>query len=337
MSVIYVREQNSAVYKRGGRIVVQKDEETLAEIPLRETDLVAVFGNVQVSTQALSEFLDRGIPVGLYTRHGRLKGRIVPKASGRLKAKLAQYRAAFDPESALAVAKPLVCAKLANSAVVVGEYRKNYPSDTLAAAVEALKRAEESALSATGVEELMGHEGAGAAAYFRAFAEMNRSGLPFPGRQKHPAPDPVNALLSLGYTMVMNELGGLAEGLGLEPCFGFLHVPEENRPSLALDLMEPFRASLVDRLTLKLVNERVLTGEDFARRVGGPGAGGVVLQPGEAWEKYLNAYEEAMQTPRARAPRGMRDEMEGEVRRLHAALRDGAQFIPYRENLECDT
>jgi CRISPR-associated protein Cas1 len=319
------------VHKRGSRLVVEKDDKTLAEIPLRETDLVALFGNVQVTTQALAELLDRGIPVGLYTRNGRLKGRVAPEASGAVRIRLAQFAAATNPAETLRMARPFVCAKLANSAALVEEHRVNYPSESLLAARETLKHEAESAFLAAALDELMGHEGAGAAAHFRAFAEMNRSAFPFPGRHKHPPPDPVNALLSLGYTMVMNELRGLAEGLGLDPYLGFLHAPEDNRPSLALDLLEPFRPSLVDRLVLRLVNQRILTEDDFMRRVAGPSAGSVILKT-ETWGKYLETYEDAMQTPRRSAPRGMRAEMQAQVSRLVAALRDGKEFLPFLEN-----
>src|SRR5438270_681634 len=115
MAVIYVREQGSVIRKRGGRILVEKEHETLLEIPLRMTESVAVFGNVQVTTQALSELLDRGIPLALYTRHGRLKGHLTPDTSKNVPLRVAQYRTALDEAAALGIAKELVMAKLRNS------------------------------------------------------------------------------------------------------------------------------------------------------------------------------------------------------------------------------
>ncbi len=330
MAVVYVKEQGAGIHKRGGRLLVEKDDSVLAEVRLRETELVAVFGNVQVTTQALSELLERGIPLAYYTRNGRLKGRLVPEGAGGLELRLAQYRASADPESALAVAKPLVAAKLANSASLIEEYRSNYPGEELAEAAGRIREAAVRAFAAANVESLMGQEGAGAAAYFRAFSLMNRSGLMFDGREKHPARDPVNALLSLGYTMVMNEVRALAEGLGFEPGLGFLHAAERGRPSLALDLMEPFRAPVVDRLTLRLVNERILRGDDFAVRVSGTMVGGVILTPG-AWRRYLEEYEGMLATPRAGAENGFRAEIRSEVAGLAGWLRGGAEFLPFLE------
>ena len=331
MSVIYVKEQGAIVRKRGGRILVEKDHELLLEIPLRQTDSVALFGNVQTTTQALSELLERGIPLALYTRHGRLKGHVMPEASKNVALRVAQYRAAVDERSSLGISKAVVAAKLRNSARLLADYREHYPSDGLAAAGTAVETALAKAARAASHEELLGYEGSAAAAYFAAFAEMNRSGLPFDGRRKHPPPDPINALLSLGYTMAMNEIRAVLEGVGLEPNLGFLHKVDYGRPSLALDLLEPFRAPVVDRLTLRLVNERMLTGDDFARRVTGGEAGSVMLLP-DSFRRYLECYEAAVSESRKTAPAGWRSAWRGDVERLARAIRTGAEFAPYQEN-----
>jgi CRISPR-associated protein Cas1 len=283
-----------------------------------------------VTTQALSELLDRGIPVALYTRHGRLKGHVVPDLSKNVPLRVAQYRMALDEAASLGLAKAVVRAKVRNAGRLLADYRSHYPSDRLASACEAMRRTAESVAGAAQHSELLGLEGSAAAAYFGAFGEMNRSALPFDGRRKHPATDPINGLLSLGYTLVMNEIRAVVEGAGMEPHLGFLHKVDYGRPSLALDLMEPFRSPVVDRLTLRLVNERVLTGEDFGKRVAGSGAGGVVLMP-DSFKKYLAAYEGAVSEPRERAPAGLREAWRADVEKLAAAIRDGAAFAPYCE------
>lgn len=331
MPVIYVKEQGSVVRKRAGRILVEKDGQCLLEVPLRQTESLAVFGNVQVTTQALSELLERNIPVALYSRHGRLKGHVLPEASRNLELRLAQYRVALDPAASLAIARRLVQAKLLNQAIIVEEHLTNHPSPALHAAAGRIRRDAEAAAGSPSAEALLGNEGAGAAAFFEAFAEMNRSGLPFAGRERHPPPDPVNALLSLGYTMTLNETRSLAEGLGLEPYLGFLHRVDYGRPSLALDLMEPFRAPVADRLTLRLINQGILKAEDFARRLGEAG-GGVVLMP-EAFHRYLECYEAAMDEPRRAAPKGLREALREQVERMAAFLRHGQDFQPYVEGV----
>jgi CRISP-associated protein Cas1 len=330
MAVIYIREQGSVIRKRGSRILVEKDCAALLEIPLRQTDSVAVFGNVQVTTQALSELLDRGIPLALYTRHGRLKGHLVPDVSKNILLRVSQYKTALDDAASLRIAKAIVRAKLRNSVELLSDYRRHYPSDALSAACDAIQRNGESIAAVSDHAELLGHEGSAAAVYFGVFPEMNRSALPFDGRRKHPGTDPINGLLSLGYTLAMNEIRALAEGAGMEPHLGFLHRVDYGRPSLALDLLEPFRAPLVDRLTLRLVNERILTDTDFGKRLSGDGVGSVILLP-DSLPKYLEAYEEAVAQASARAPSGIREAWRSDVEKLAAAIRDGAEFSPYCE------
>lgn len=331
MTLLYVREQGAVVQKRGGRILVEKNRTLLYELPAAKATAVAIFGNVQVTTQALSELLKRGIPLALFTRNGRLKGHLTPAASGNIPLRLEQYRAASDPLRALEIARSIVAAKLFNSAALLAGYRAHYPSPALASTHDALLDLEAKAAAAPDAASLMGFEGAGAAAYFEVFPLLNRSELPFPGRRRHPATDPLNALLSLGYTLLGNEIRALVEAASLEPFLGFLHRPDYNRPSLALDLLEPFRSAVADRLALRLVNERVLQPEDFATRVSGPLAGGVVLVP-QSFDKYLAEYEQAMTQPRRSAPEGSRRAIQRDVENLAAAIRDRAPFLPFRES-----
>ncbi len=333
MTLLYVREQGSVLRKRGSRILVEKQREVLYELPLAKAAAVAVFGNVQVTTQALSEMLERRVPLALFTRNGRLKGRLLPAASGNVFVRLAQYRAAEDERRALELARASVAAKLLNCAALIQDYRAHYPSGTLAGACEQLQVLASRAVVAASASELLGYEGAGGAAYFEVFPSLIRCGLDFPGRRRHPPTDPVNALLSLGYTMLGNELHAVAEGIGLDPYLGFLHRPDYGRPSLALDLLEAFRPS-IDRLTLRIVNERILTEEDFARRVLGPLAGGVVLISG-AWERYLEAYEHAMTESRRSAPEGLREAVGREPAKLAAALSESAVWAPFLEEPGC--
>jgi CRISPR-associated protein Cas1 len=254
----------------------------------------------------------------------------VPAISKNVQLRVAQYHTAMDGAASLCLAKAVVQAKLRNAGRLLADYRSHYPSDALASACEAMHREAESAAGAKDNSELLGYEGAAAATYFGAFAEMNRSDLPFDGRRKHPATDPINGLLSLGYTLAMNEIRAVVEGAGMEPHLGFLHQVDYGRPSLALDLLEPFRSPLVDRLTLRLVNERMLTGADFGTRVAGTVEGGVILLP-EAFKKYLESYEAAVTEARERAPKGLRNAWRADVEKLAVAIRDGAGFAPYCE------
>src|ERR1017187_2031368 len=130
--------------------------------------------------------------------------------------------------------------------------------------------------------------------------------------------------------IAMNEIRNGLEERRLDAYVGFLHVPDYGRPSLALDLLEAFRAPFVDRLTLRLINEKVLTADDFARRVNAPQPGSVVLVP-VAFKRYFECYESAIREERKAAPAGIRRAFEGEVGKLRNWLREGMPFEPWRE------
>jgi CRISPR-associated protein Cas1 len=155
--------------------------------------------------------------------------------------------------------------------------------------------------------------------------QFNVSEMAWPGRVKHPATDPLNALLSLTYTLIMNELCALLEGAGLDPYLGFLHQVDYGRPSLALDLLEAFRHAVADRLVLTLVNKRMLEAADF--QSGGPGHG--VFLEAKAMRRYFAEYERWMLSKTGQAT-GFRECLRGEVEKLCGGLRGGGVFEPWR-------
>ncbi|MCS7043473.1 MAG: CRISPR-associated endonuclease Cas1, partial [Bryobacteraceae bacterium] len=331
VTTVFVCQPGAVLARRSRRLVVQADGGELVEIPVRETAAVALFGPVQVTAQALALLFRHRVPLAFFSRQGRLRGRLAPALSSHAGLRLEQYRAAGEAACCLRLARPLVEAKLANSARLLAAYRRNYPGEALAAAQQRLAGLARQAREAASLAELLGCEGAGAAVYFNAVAALNRSGLAFAGRRMHPPPDPFNALLSLGYTLALTELLGLAEARGLDPYVGFLHRTGYGRPSLALDLVEPFRPALVDRLTLRLVNERILTAADFQARTPAGGRPSVVLKP-EALRRYLEHYAHAVARPRRPGGVSLREEMARQVDRLARALMSGGEWTAFVEH-----
>ena len=184
---------------------------------------------------------------------------------------------------------------------------------------------------ATHRDALMGYEGTIAKAYFGLMAECNKSGLAWPGRVKFPSTDPLHALLSFCYTLLVQELSSLVESEGLHPCLGFLHAIDRGRPSLALDLVEVFRHPVADRFVWTLANRGELLASDF----GAPDDGkSLRLTPG-ALKRVLGAWERSML---ARKPGGQsfREVLRYEVLKLLAGLRRQQGFAPFRypEDLE---
>jgi len=252
--------------KAGDRFLVEKDDEVLLDLPYHKLENVLLFGNVQVTTQALAELLEKGVALSLFSRQGQFRGSLAPPRGHHIELRLAQFACYSDPARALDVARAIVQAKIANGLAVLAHYReKNQVSAEFAARLATIESAMANCSIAANIATLDGLEGTAAHAYFSSVMEFNRSSMTWPGRQKHPAPDPLNALLSLAYTLLMHEFTGLLEGAGLDPYLGFLHQPDRGRPSLALDLMEPFRHPLADRLVLTLVNHAMIQERDFHR------------------------------------------------------------------------
>lgn len=327
VAFLYLTQQGSVLRKIGNRLIVEKDETILLDVPYHKLEVVLLFGNIQVTTQAMAELLDVGIPIGLLSRSGELRGRLEPALGKNVPLRLAQFDLYHDAERSLRVARSLVAAKLANSAQVLGSFgdREQIRSPENDAAVKQLLDAASSTASAPTLDVLNGIEGSMARLYFDVLMRRNKSAFAWPGRQKHPATDPLNAMLSFAYTLVGNELAGLVEGLGLDSYIGSLHQIDYGRRSLALDLVEPFRAPLADRFVLTLINRRQFSEADFEPN----DKDGLYLRP-ESCKRFLAEYEYWMlHATIGKDNAGFRPVLRATVERYAAALRNSTDFQPW--------
>ena len=287
---LYVIEQGTVVRRASGRIVVTKEDTKLMEIPVIKLQGILLYGNIQITTQCIRSLLEEGIWVSFLSRSGSYKGRLQPphERGGRLRQ--VQWQRSQDPASALGFGRAVVRGKLLGQKKVAAAYAKNYLAETLGEAHTILRDSLERLDSVESLEELRGIEGTASRAYFDLFKRWNRSELPFDGRHKRTAADPINALLNLGYTMLTRELEALIESAGFDPAVGFYHLPDNDRPSLACDWVEEFRHVVVDRVVLKLVNNRVVQPAHFEVH---EDKGGVRIRP-EGLRKFLDAYEKVL-------------------------------------------
>lgn len=285
MAVIYLTTAGSRVRRRGERLELWQGSEKVDDVRLFDLERLVVLGPVQFSTQALGLLLDRGIDVSFLTSRGRLRGALVSTQSRNVYLRLAQFERFREPAFRLAFSRNVVTAKVTAQLRLVIRYQRNHPDRLEADAADRLRQLLDKVPAAGEVESLQGLEGAAAAVYYRQFGSM-LSAVGFPGRKKRPSTDPANALLSLGYVMVGNELASLLEARGFDPALGFLHGLRYGRQSLALDLVEAFRQPVVDRLTLRLLNRRQLVPDDFEG-----GERGLLLKP-DSLKTYLAHYEE---------------------------------------------
>jgi CRISPR-associated protein Cas1 len=276
-AVLYLQEPGSYVGKRSEHLVVRKDGAELNRIPLAMVRQVCVFGNVQVSTQALECLLANEIPVVYLSGYGRFIGTLQPAPARNVSLRREQYRRFGDPAEAFRLSREVVRAKLVNQrALLMRSLRSRGDAPEEA---EATRGSDETAARdmaellwrldrVTEVESALGLEGQGAALYFGEFARFLKAqppgrGFDFRTRNRRPPRDPVNALLSFAYALLCKDCFSVLCTVGFDPYCGFFHAGRHGKPSLALDLMEEFRPVIADSVVLTLINNRVATPDDF--------------------------------------------------------------------------
>lgn len=298
MPTLYVQEQGANVKKRDEQVLITKDGKTLQEIPLNKIDQVVLMGRgVQMSTALLVELIGRGIPVMLTNQRGSKHYATLTAGPSRFGAlRLAQMQRVAEPAWALDLARAIVRAKLANQGALLGATGWS----AAAAAQAQIGTAAAAVDSAADIDAVRGYEGAGAAAYFGAWRVAWQRAWGFQGRAFYPPPDPVNAMLSFGYTLLLHDVLTAVQFTGLDPYLGTFHVIEAGRPSLALDLMEEFRPLAVDRLVIELLRAGSVRREQFERPSQRPDA---VYLDAVGRALLVERYEALMQAP-ARLPTG---------------------------------
>ncbi len=268
MTTLYLTEQYSYVKKRDDCLIVQLPDKTTREIPLHKIDHVIVQGEITLTTGALTALLEQGAEVCYLSAYGDYRGRLSPPFSKNTFMRQRQYAACADAGRALAVARRFVAGKLENQRTLLLRSNRKLRDADITTATESIKQAMEHAPKATTLDSLRGMEGSGGAAYFGVFGKLLRDDLGFTKRLRRPPPDPVNAVLGLAYTCLMNKVTAAIQTVGMDPYAGYLHAAHYARPSLALDVMEEFRAPIADSVVLTIINTRVLQASDFEEELG---------------------------------------------------------------------
>ena len=269
MRTLYVSQQGCYLSLKQESLQVKYREEVLQSVQLPLLEQVLIFGKSQLTTQAVRACLWRNIPIVYLSRMGFCYGRILAIERGYRQ--LARYQQSLSRIERLIVARTIVEAKLKNSRTLLMRQHRKYPTATLEQTIPRLAYFAEQAIKAESEESLYGTEGAGAACYFEAFSDcLRHPDFQFMGRSRRPPGNPVNALLSFGYQVIWNHLLSLIEVQGLDPYQGCLHQGSERHPALASDLVEEFRAPIVDSLVLQLINNRMIDAQkNFESRDGG--------------------------------------------------------------------
>lgn len=265
---LYVQNHRAKVAKMGERLAITKGDDKPIYARITDTSQLVVMGNAYVTTPTLHELMRRNIPVTWQSHGGWFLGHTVGSGHANVELRTAQYRGSFDDQVCLKLARGWVHAKIRNSRTLL---RRNWRSDEDASsALIDMRRLADQSRRVRNIGTLLGVEGAAAARYFHHFDHMlkrdERIGqFDMHGRNRRPPTDPVNALLSFGYAMLTRALVVSLSAIGLDPYRGFYHQPRFGRPSLALDMMEPFRPLLVDSAVVTAINNGEVRPTDFIR------------------------------------------------------------------------
>lgn len=269
LNTLYITKQDAYMHKDGETLVIEKDKIAMLRLPIHNLAGVVTFGNVMVSPYAMNLCAERGVTVSMFSEHGKFLARIEGPVSGNVHLRLAQMRAHEDKAKKGDLARSFVIGKIMNGrAVLMRRMRDHGETEPLKTASEKLRDAlvRIQGESFPTVERIRGLEGEAAAAYFAAFNDLvvaQKEKFSIASRNRHPPMDPMNALLSYVYTLLAHECRSALEGVGLDPQIGYLHELRSGRPSLALDLMEEFRAAIADRIAISLVNLKQVSPRDF--------------------------------------------------------------------------
>lgn len=292
LNTLYVTRQESYLHKERETIVIKQGSEKLGQFPALTIGNIICFGQVTVSPFLMGYCGEQGIGLSFYTEYGRFLARVQGKQTGNVLLRRTQYRIADDPIQANEIAKVMVAAKIANARqILMREIRNHGENEAIKAIIHRLSDSLKRCQKSDDVPQTMGIEGEAGASYFSVFNTLLRDDtFHFEGRIRRPPTDPVNALLSFTYSLITQECISALMGVGLDPYVGFLHQDRPGRASLALDLLEEFRAPWADRFVLTLFNRKQLQKSDFNIE-----ASGAVKLTEDARKKILIAYQERKQ------------------------------------------
>ncbi|MGB9617796.1 MAG: CRISPR-associated endonuclease Cas1 [Desulfomonilaceae bacterium] len=266
MAILYITDQGASLTKRGNQLVVTKQGKTIQEVHAFKVEQVAIMGNISLTPSAISFLLQEGIDTVFLSYHGKYKGRLISQHGKNVELRRKQFQRIEDPAFRLRAAREFVRGKLVNCRVVLRRQNQTLHDPEVVAALTRIRRFAAQLETCDSHDGVMGVEGVSAAAYFGCFGKFVRApDITFHGRNRRPPRDPVNVLLSLGYTLLANAIHTQVNIVGLDPYVGCLHSTEYGRPSLVLDLMEEFRPALVDALVLYVVNRGVIQTKHFFR------------------------------------------------------------------------
>ncbi len=267
METVYIVEQGTQLHKDGFRLLAKKNGRLIDEIMTRDLEQIILLGNVYITPPVMDHLIQDRVDTVFLSQSGRFRGRLLTQFTKNVELRRQQYLRFDNQNTTLDFARAVVSGKINNQRIFLMRHNRSLKNDKIAASLGRMRALLSTLKNADSTASLMGSEGAAGKAYFSAFNYLiKREDFIFRGRNRRPPRDPVNALLSFGYTMLANAVETAVNIVGLDPYLGAFHSIEYGRPSLVCDLMEEFRAFFIDSLIITLINKRIVNPDDFIYR-----------------------------------------------------------------------
>jgi CRISP-associated protein Cas1 len=290
MTTLYITDQGSSLTVKKQQFRVFVKGELLCQIPVNRVSHIVLFGCTHLTHGAIRLALARRIPVLYLSQRGHYFGRLETDGQAKVTYLTQQVLCSQNPQFVRTQGENIVRAKLHNSRILLMRLNRRHKNELVTSAIAQLKELMNCLPLAESMDALRGYEGKGATVYFQALGSLFQGELSFEKRTKRPPKDPINSLLSLGYTFLSQNVHSFVETMGLHTHFGNLHVPRDNHPALVSDLMEEFRSQVVDSLVAYLINKKIFTPEDFTPP---DPQDGVYLHP-DSLKKFLKHWEDKL-------------------------------------------
>lgn len=335
MSLLYLTQQGAQLRKEYGRFVVSLPDDHTVEVLIKEVEHICLFGNVHLTTSAIATCLHHQIPVVFLSQTGSYKGHLWSAENQHQALETAQYQRFSESEFQMMTARAIVQGKLWNSRQLLLKLNRRHNLATVAEAAKGINRdlsaVQQLIPDLDNLDRLRGYEGTAATRYFLGLGQLiKHPDLAFIKRTRRPPTDPVNSLMSFGYTLLFNNVLSLLRVEGLNPYLGNLHRSDRPEAQLAFDLMEEFRSPIVDTLVMQLVNQNVFSLEDFTP----PNEQGGVYLTGPSRKRFLQAFEKRImsevQHPDSNQSVPYRQVIVLQIRRYKHSLKTGAVYEPFR-------
>lgn len=290
MSYLYVNESSAKISVQNNYIVVEYKNGLVRKLPIETLETIQIFGQAQMTSQCTVQCIKKGIMVVYYSKGGSYFGRLESTGHVNVERQRKQCQL-YQSEFSLNLSKKIIKAKIHNQLVVLKRYGRSV-GNNLEEETKMIKIFENKITDADTIEQIMGYEGNAARYYFQGLSKVVNDDFKFSGRNRRPPKDPFNSMLSLGYSILMNEIYGKIVSKGLNPYFGFMHSDKEKHPTLASDLMEEWRAVLIDSLVMSLINGNEIKKEHFISNIDNPG----VYLTEEGMKIYIKKYDKKVRT-----------------------------------------